>query len=233
MEGKKLVAEHISEIRNRTIICISIFAIGVFYGFYFSDTLIYFSTSPLHQPLYYSSPAGGVAITFKIAIYFGLIVALPVITYHIIKFLQPAFENISDQHVLLWIYISYFLMLSGMTFAYFAIIPASLSFLNDFSSPQIEALITADNYFSFIGIYLLAFAIFFQLPLILLIVNKVNRLSPKLLLKQEKIVILASFIVAAVISPTVDVVNQFFIAIPLIFLYQVSIIIIWFSNRIK
>jgi hypothetical protein len=95
----------------------------------------------------------------------------------------------------------------------------------------IKALITADEYFSFALAYIVGFALLFQLPLIILFINRIKPLRPSGMMKAQRYVILFSFIAAAILTPTPDPMNQFIMAVPLVILYQISIVIIWLSKR--
>lgn len=122
-------------------------------------------------------------------------------------------------------------MCLGMIFAYYISLPSALYFLNRFSTDQIRSLISTKEYFNFVFRYLLGFGIIFQLPLIVIIINTVNKLSLKFFLSKERIVILCSFIFAGILTPTPDIFNQLVMAIPIILLYQITIFILWWVNR--
>ena len=122
-------------------------------------------------------------------------------------------------------------MILGMAFAYFISLPASLHFLSTFNSGQVKSLISTDEYFSFVTHYLLGFAILFQLPLVMIFINQIAPLKFSRLWSFERWVILISFILAAIITPTPDWVNQTIMAIPLIILYQISAIIVVLINK--
>lgn len=111
--------------------------------------------------------------------------------------------------------------------------PAALHFLSGFGSENIKALISTGDYFSFMSLYLIGFAVFFQLPLVMLIINTIKPLQPKKLVGYINYVILISFILAAVITPTPDVINQIIMALPPITLYLLSIIVIAAINMGK
>ncbi len=93
-----------------------------------------------------------------------------------------------------------------------------------------HALISANEYFSFVTRYLLGFGLLFQLPLVLLVINSVQQVPTKTLLRLEKWVLLLSFIVAAILTPTPDVFNQLLMAVPLIILYQLSVVLVSYPN---
>src|SRR5690606_20255917 len=110
-------------------------------------------------------------------------------------------------------------------------LPAALHFLSNFSTGSVTSLISANEYFNFVMIYVACFALLFQMPLIIAFINKITPLTPRLLMKKQRFVILGSFIVAAIITPTPDPLNQTLMALPIIGLYQSSIGVVWQSNR--
>src|SRR5690606_30989639 len=139
----------------------------------------------------------------------GLVVALPALSYHIFGFFGPIIPNKTKRATVLYLLMSVTLACLGMAFAYFVSLPASLRFLTTFGdSGDIHALITANEYFNFVLTYVAGFAILFQVPLIITFTNRVTPLPPKKLLGATRYVIVLSFIVAAIITPTPDPMNQ-------------------------
>ena len=224
--------DHISELRTRLFWSAFSFVTGGAIGYFLNSSILALLLKPLNQPLFYSSPAGGFDFVFKISLFFGFVVSIPVFTYHIIKFIEPILSE--HFHVLITrlLIASCLLTVSGILFAYYLSLPAALHFLGQFGSAQVKSLISATEYFSFVTTYIAGFAILFQLPLVLFLINRVTPLKPGKLMKQQKYVVLASFIIAAILTPTPDVVNQTIMALPLIVLYQMSIAVIWFSNSL-
>jgi sec-independent protein translocase protein TatC len=121
----------------------------------------------------------------------------------------------------------------GVVFAYFVSLPAALYFLSSFGSEEMASLISTTEYFSFVSRYMLGFGLLFQLPLIMILVNSVYQLKIRTLFKYQKWVILVSFILAAILTPTPDVFNQLIMALPIILLYQVSLGVIWLTHNHK
>lgn len=185
------------------------------------------------QKLYYLTPAGGFSFMIKVCMYVGLIGILPVIIYHLYKFMAPVMQKNRARSILGYTVASSFLAIVGIVFAYVVSLPAALKFLTGFSVGKIDAMLTIDAYMSFVTAYLLAGAILFQLPLIMLIVNSVTPLRPKALMSYQRHIIVGSFVAAAILSPTPDVVNQTLLAAPMVVMYQAGIGIIWCKNRIK
>src|SRR5690606_36358149 len=110
-------------------------------------------------------------------------------------------------------------------------LPAALRFLQDFGGPSVQPLISTDRYFSFVLLYVGGFALLFQLPLLLVLLNQVVPLSVKTLMTKQRWVILGSFVAAALLTPPPDPMDQALLAVPMIGLYQVGIGAVRVANR--
>jgi len=172
---------------------------------------------------------GGFNAIIKISILFGVIVTVPVLVYQLGKFLSPAFKR--RIHTTRIIFFPIILAAIGVLFAYFVSLPASLHFLANVDSKDLQALITVNEYLNFVFAYVAGFALLFQLPLIMLFINRIKPQRPAGLMHIQRYVILASFIVAAALTPTPDPIDQTIMASPIILLYQFSIVLIWLTNR--
>jgi sec-independent protein translocase protein TatC len=131
---------------------------------------------------------------------------------------------------LFYVGLSTFFAAAGVLFAYFVSLPAALHFLTNFDLGNIQAMLTVDSYLSFVITYLLGAALLFQIPLLLLIINTMTPLKPSKLMKLQRYVIVGAFILAAVISPTPDIMNQTFLALPIIGMYQLGVVLVWLRN---
>lgn len=225
--------EHVQEFRRRLVWSCLALLVGGSVGYYLYEWLLDLIQKPIGQTLYYTSPTGGFNFAFKICIVFGLVFALPVISYHIFKFLEPVSKKESRLSIVAFVLWSVDLAYAGMLFGYFVSLPAALHFLTQFGGESIQSLITADEYFSFALAYIAGFALLFQLPLIVLFLNRITPLKPSGMIKAQKFIILGSFIVAAILTPTPDPLNQLIMALPIVVLYQLSIVLVWFLNRKK
>lgn len=222
---------HIQELRGRLAWCIVALLVGTTIGYFIKDQLLAILVKPLGQTLYYTSPGGGFSLMIQLCLGFGIVFAVPVFIFHIIRFLAPVLPNYSLRLLITILFSSCVLLSLGVLFAYFVSLPAALYFLNEFSNDQVQALISTDTYMSFVTLYLAGFAVLFQLPLLILIVNGVQPLTPKKLLANTKWVVLASFVVAALITPTPDPFNQAIMAGPIILLYVASAVPLKVVNR--
>lgn len=204
---------------------------GAAVAYVFHPSILAFLVKPLDKPLFYTSPAGAFDLVIRICLFAGFLFALPAFLYHLLKFLEPILPVTLQQRIVWFLLGSCALMLIGTSFAYFVSLPAALYFLGEFGSPQVQSLISTDAYFSFVTRYLLGFGILFQLPLLLLLINAISPLSPRQLMRYQRFVIVVSFVLAAIITPTPDPLNQAIMAVPVILLYQVSVLGIWVINR--
>ena len=223
--------EHVHEFRRRLLWCALFFVIGGFIGYSLYDYLFVIVQQPLNQTLYFTSPTGGFNFVFKVCAAFGLITALPMIVFQLFKFLEPVTKRTYRLMVLTYLVWSANLAYIGVLFGYFISLPAALHFLTQFGGENIQALITADEYFNFALAYIVGFALLFQLPLIITFMNRIKPMKPGGMMKAQRWVILTSFIVAAILTPTPDPLNQLIMAIPVIVLYQISVVMVWLINR--
>jgi sec-independent protein translocase protein TatC len=212
-------------------------AVGLFAGIAYSmeNQLTAWLLRPAAgQKFIYTTPGGGFDFLFKLCLYGGIAASIPVIVYHIFRYISPLLKHESRRFMLgctLW---SSTLAMVGIAFGYFVGLPAAMHFLlQNFSSDQISALITIQSYMSFVLVYLLGSALLFQLPLILILINRIKPLKPGTLMRQQRWVFLGAFVIGAIISPTPDIRNQAILSGPIIFMYEASIIIIWALNRRK
>lgn len=222
--------EHVRELRKRLFISAAIIAVFGALGYMFHEYLLLVLQKPLGQTLYFTSPTGGFSFVFKTCFFFGVLVALPVIIYHICRFLGPVVSTASKKLFVSVVFWSVILAAGGVTFAYFISLPAALNFLTNFGGPNIESLITADEYFNFAITYIVGFALLFQLPLIILFINRIKPLPPKKLMKMQRYIVIFSFIAAAILTPTPDPFNQLLMAAPAILLYQLAVVMVIMIN---
>ena len=227
--GTQPFSEHVRELRQRLIYSIAALLLGSIAGYAIHGPLFRLIKRPLDEQLYYTTPMGGFNAIIKISILFGVIVAVPVFVYQLSRFLRPAFRRHTS--AIRIIFFSFILATLGVLFAYFVSLPASLHFLANVNSKDLQSLITVNEYLNFVSAYLAGFALLFQLPLIMLFINRIKPQRPGRLMRLQQYVILVSFVVAAILTPTPDPINQSIIALPMILLYQFSVALIWFVNR--
>lgn len=225
--------DHIRELQWRlAIVALAFLATGAaVYPFF--DKIVALLLKPLgnNLSLVYLTPGGAFNFAVQVCIYAAMIGALPVALYHIYRFVMPAVEKTTLRGVFGYSLSSLLLAAVGVAFSYFLALPAAIQFLTSFDLKNISPMLTVESYLSFVMTYLLAGALLFQLPLFMTIINRIKPMTPRMLMSGQRHVILWSVVFAAVISPTPDAVNQLLLAVPIIVMYQVSIVIILLKNR--
>lgn len=224
--------DHIKEVRRRLLWVILAIGVSAGIGYALRIPLINVLQHPLGAPLYYTSPAGSFNFAIKISMIIGMFVALPVIIYQLIRFLEPALPMRVKKGLMAKVIGSSFLLaLTGIAFGYFYMIPMSLKFFAGYSTAHIQPLISANEYLSYIINNLIIFALVFQIPLIVLFINRIKPLKPSKLLHYQRHVVVGSFALAIILPFTYDPISQFIVAIPIVVLYYLSAILLWVANR--
>jgi sec-independent protein translocase protein TatC len=220
---------HIQELRTRLLTCVAVLLAAASLGYWQRDVILPWVQRPLHANLIYTSPSGGFEYVAMISLAVGLVVALPVICYQLIRFITPAFARGPKvkQRLVRMLVAAYLLAAAGVAFGYYMILPASLRFFASYSSPSIKPLITAQEYLSFTIGCLVTFAILFQLPLIVSTIDRIRPIPPKAFMGHQRLVIVGSLAIALILPFTYDPITQFVIAVPIILLYEVSGLILW------
>lgn len=216
---------HLRELQWRMMLVAAFFVIGACLAYTYQASLIPLILGPLHgEQLIYLNPAGGFSFIFLISIYAGIALAFPVLVQQLYAFMRPALPLKAQKKSPLIIIGSFLLLVLGVLFGYFVAVPNALAFLFEFADQYVQASLTADSYLNFMIAYTIGIGIVFQIPLLLLLIDTIKPMTPGGLLKSEKWVIVIAFIVAAIITPTPDPINQAIIAGPVIVIYQLGVI---------
>ena len=228
--SKISIRKHLRELQWRLVIVAAFFLTAAIIAYFFQVEIITLLLAPIgDERLIYLNPAGGFSFIFLIATYSGFAVAFPILMQQAYLFMRPALPVKVRGKSLRILVASLLLLIAGITFGYFIAVPGALAFLYGFADAYIDASLTADSYLNFIVAYTIGVGIVFQLPLLLLLIHSISPISPRGLLQSEKWVILAAFILAAIVTPTPDPINQSIIAVPIIIVYQLGVIAILIS----
>lgn len=232
--AKMTFMDHIKELRRRFLWVFLAASLSGGVAYIARNRLIEILQHPLARPLYFTSPAGSFNFILKLSVIVGLFIALPVLVYQILRFIEPALPTRIGRSLMAKIVgASFLLAVAGVGFGFFIMIPMSLHFFLGYSTAQIKPLITADEYFSFVLNHMLTFAVAFQIPMIFLFINRIKPLSPRKLLRYQRHVVVGAFALAIILPFTYDPLSQFIVAIPIVVLYYFSILLIWLTNRSK
>ncbi len=229
--------EHLDELRSRLIKSGIALVIVTIACAFFSDTLV---NDILITPLKKSSetivlqnlvPYGQISLYLQVIVFSGFILSFPYLVYQVWQFVLPGLkdsEKSATRFVISFISLSFF---AGIAFGYFVFLPISLKFFAGFGSSLIENNIAVQDYISFFVGALLTAGLVFELPFLSYVLSKTGLLTPAFMRFYRKHAIVALLIVAALVTPSTDLVTQLVIAVPMILLYEISIWISGYVNR--
>ena len=225
------LTEHLAELRSCLLKALAALVIGTASSVYFLQDIMDVLTSAAKE-LYYMRPAEAFMIYMKVALLSGLLLASPFMLYEFYAFVRPALTWRERKFTLLCIPLALLLLIAGMLFSYSFVFPRSLEFFLGFAAGKVNPLISMESYLDFMLMLVIPFGFAFNVPVILTLLAYLGLISSRLLMKFQRHVILVAFIIAGVITPTPDIITQTLLAVPLILLYEVSIVIIrYLLNR--
>lgn len=229
VEKSMPLTEHLEELRKKIIYCLVVLISLSAVMYFFSDELIRILSKPVGI-LYFFTPAEAFTAKIKVAVATGLALSLPFIVYQVWSFVVPALTKQERRYAFPLVLSSAILFGVGVAFAYFVIIPVGIKFLLSFGTQDLKALIGVTKYLGFILWMLLIFGFVFQLPVVVFFLDRIGVVSPQTLRSKRKHVIISIFIAAAIFTPP-DIITQLAMSLPLIFLYEASIIVVSLSHR--
>lgn len=229
-DARMTAVGHLTELRTRLIRMAAAVTAGTAVSFFFIEELIAFLTAPAGQ-LYFVRPAEIVLIYMKTAVVIGCIAASPVIFYEFWAFVLPALTERERSALMLFVPLSLTAFLSGIAFSYFLVLPQSLGFLMHFGGSAFTPLLSMESYLDFVLLMTLPFGFIFNVPLILVTMAAAGLVDGARLARARKYVIVLSFVLAAVITPTPDILSQCLLALPMLVLYEASLFFIRYVLR--
>jgi sec-independent protein translocase protein TatC len=238
-DHKMSLTEHLIELRKRLLRILITLSIGFGVCFYYKDLVFDIITRPLTQVLPPNSHLVYIGLTeaffvyMKLAFFASLLITSPVILYQIWKFISPGLLPKEKKYIIPFVLSSTLLFLGGVLFGYFIALPPAFEFFVSFNNQYLQAMISFREYISLFVTFLLGFGLSFELPVFIFFLAKLGIVNAKMLSRQRKYAILIIFIVAAILTPSPDALSQILMAIPLMFLYEVSIFVVKFAEKKK
>ena len=223
-EQKITALSHLIELRKRLIRSVIAVAVASLISFIFAKQIFYILILPTGGiDLIYIEMTEMVGTYMKLCIASGIVLAMPYIVYQGIMFISPALTRRERKYVYLILPLIVLMFLAGIAFGYFILVPPATRFLLTFGSDIATPQIKVGNYISIITRLLLAIGLVFELPVVTTFLARIGVIKPKWLSDRRKMAIIVAFILAALITPTFDPINQSLVAIPLVALYELSI----------
>jgi len=225
-EDRLTLVEHLDELRSRIIISIVAFAVAFGICFWQNDRLLDIANAPLpgdRNPITFGV-AEPFTTTVTITAYAALIVSMPVILYQAYAYLLPALTTRERRYVVPFLILAPGLFIAGVVFGYFVVLPAATEFLLNFNDTQFNIEVRARDYYSFFTLTLAVMGLIFELPIAILAVTRLGIITPEQLSKNRRYayVILA---VVAMLLPGTDPISMLLELVPLILLYEGSVLL--------
>ena len=214
--------DHLEELRKRILYSLVALGVAAIVGFVFSERVLGLLTR-LVPSLVFLAPSEAFVVQLKVALVTGLFLASPVIFYQFWRFVRPALQKHEVKYIASAVVVCSVLFVAGVAFAYLVVVPIAMKFLLSFETPKLHAMISINEFVGTVGAFLLACGIVFQIPVIIFFLTKLGVVTPKLLMKSQRIAIVLIFIVAAILSPP-DVFSQVLMAIPLFVLFELGVL---------
>jgi sec-independent protein translocase protein TatC len=205
--------DHLGELRSRLLISLVAVVIAVIGCFVFVNSIVYLLEQPAQGVKFLQlAPGEYFFVSFKVAGYSGILVASPVILYHIVRFVLPGLTKREKRLVTPIVFGSSILFALGLFFAYVALIPAALNFFINYGGNVVEQLWSIDRYFEFVLLLLFSTGLAFQIPIVQALLALVGIINSKQMLSSWRYVILGAVVLGAVLTPSTDPLTQSLLA---------------------
>jgi len=221
--------DHLDELRTRLIICFVAVGVGFLLSYGFKEHIFEILMRPLmsvmgdDDKMIFTNLPEAFFTYLKVSFLSGIMLSTPVILYQIWMFIAPGLYSDERKLIFPFVFLSTLFFVGGSLFGYFIVFPYGFQFFLSFTSENIQALPSMKEYLSFSSKLLLAFGFVFELPLFITLMARMGLITTDFLKQNRKYAILLFFAGAAIITPP-DVVTQIFMALPLMLLYEISII---------
>jgi len=227
--------QHLEELRRRIIYSLIAVALAFFVGWWKADRIFAFMQSPiitalhahkLDEKLVYTNPTDPFNMYMKVGFIAGLFIASPFILYQVWAFIAPGLYRNERRYVLPFLFSTVGLFLAGGAFGYKMVYPAALDFLIGYGA-QFQPMITIGEYANLFLTVIVGMGIVFELPILIFFLALMGIVSAGWMWRNLRYSILVIFIIAAIITPTTDILNMCIFAAPMVALYIASIAIAW------
>ncbi len=228
--------DHLEELRKRLMVSLIAVAVGFFACWAFAERIFGILQQPLAQflapgdKLAYTRLTAPFFLYMKVAFFAGLFVAAPVVLYQLWLFIAPGLYKKERRLAAPFIIFGTVFFVLGGYFGYRFLLPATCSFFVE-TGKQFKQMVTVDDYFSFASTIILACGLVFETPILIFFLARLGIVTPAFLMQKFKYAVVLSFIIAAIVTPTPDMVTQAALAIPMILLYLIGVAVAFLFGK--
>lgn len=236
--SKAPLLDHLIELRRRLLWSFATLAVAFAVCLYFARPIFGFLLQPLlaagQSRLIYTAVFEAFFVEIKVAFFAALMISFPIIANQLWQFVAPGLYAKEKKAFAPFLFLTPFLFATGAALAYYVAMPLALRFLlgyqGNIAGVQQDALPGVGNYLDFVTRFMFGFGVAFLLPVLLMLLEKAGLVTRQQLKSGRRYAIVVAFVIAAVLTPP-DVVSQLLLAVPLVLLYELSLIAIWFTER--
>ena len=225
--------DHFAELRTRLFIALGAWVVGAGAAFYFRLSLLAWLQAPLPENI--TLTAFGIlepfTVSMQVSAFFGLALASPIIVSQIWGFIAPGLYPEERRWAVPFVLLTVLAFALGIVFAYYVVLPLALPIIVGFLSGEVAVLPGIGDYISKILLYMAVFGIIFEMPIVSFLLARLGIVQAAMLRQYRRYAIVVGCILAAVITPTADPFNFALVAVPLVILYEVSIVVVRVSQR--
>lgn len=229
--NSQTLLEHLNELRIRLTWALGALIVATIISFVFAQSILLFLLEPYDSQLQTLRPTEGIETFFKVALISGFVLSMPVILYQFWLFIAPGLTKNERRYVYLFIPVALGLFLLGISFAWFVLVPAAVSFLSSFMPEVFMTEWTGQEYIGFILSMLFWLGLSFQMPVIIYVLSRVGLLNGQMLRDQWRTAVVGVAILAAAITPSIDPLTMMLTMAPLLVLYFLSIGLAYLGYR--
>ncbi len=232
VDGQMSLMAHLIELRDRLIKVAFAVAATTIFSFLFIDRImgVMINLAGDHAILALD-PTETFGTYVKVAFSMGLGIATPFLVYQLMRFMAPGLTKGERRFLFFSLPFVAIAFLVGAAFCYFVVLPSALGFLLNFGDPRILKQVSLNKFVSFVTSFMLAVGASFEMPIVVFMLAKLGVVNYKKLAKWRKYALLLSFVLAAIITPTPDPINQALVAIPLLLLYELGVQLSRFAKK--
>ena len=232
-EARMTIIEHLEEFRSRLFKIAIAFVIASVVTWIIKARIFDALLEPAGlKELNFMGPAQGLITDVKLALFSAFLLTIPVILYQMWMFIAPAVGDVGRLFTYILVILASSLFLAGVAFGYYAILPVGLQFLLGYAEDRYNELITADTYLPFVTRLLLASGIVFELPAATYVGAKLGLITAPTLRRFRKHALIVNAVLAAALTPSPDPFSMILMAVPMLLMYEVSILIARFVNPV-